>query len=612
MSSQLSNSNIFFLATDRVFPLFSFNSSVSFPVLFQVIFLYVFMNACTVPNVGASEYYEGKTHESDEETKIHEQTANHSHESISVESISVIEPRAIPTFESMGLYWKPEASSKNNECQIRYRVSGTREWIDGLPLWYDERNSEYRGSLVHLKPNTLYEVELELQRTRDKRILRVRTWSQEYPVSKRIILPEESGETLAIEKSGTPDGYVLYTHQTGARAVIDVRGLHNNNIHIDASHIIIRGLMLKNASKNAIRISKNSHDVIIEQNDISGWGRLSPDGWGMNYDSAIYANGHKQGLVKRLVIQRNKIHHPRTDSNAWDEYRTEYKTYHPMGPQGITLRETGGNNVIRYNEIYSDDAHMFNDCIGGAENYSEAGSPNRDSDIYGNVISHCWDDAIEAEGGNSNVRIWNNYIDLSFVMIAVAPTQLGPIYIWRNVVDRSRKTAIGSMEAAKRGVFLKTQSKIVREKNYGDGRIFVFHNTLLQRDGMHQGVSGGPADLTSRMSNLVTRNNIFHVNADFRSSISDSKKSANNDFDYDLFNGKIIGSLGQEQHGIKGTPIYDPDNRIGEFSLLPLSPGHDAGLFVPNFSDGFTGASPDMGAHEANSPRMQFGVDAYR
>ncbi len=168
------------------------------------------------------------------------------------------------------------------------------------------------------------------------------------------------------------------------------------------------------------------------------------------------------------------------------------------------------------------------------------------------------------------------------------------------------------MEEAERGVFLKTQSKTVNGKYYGDGRIFVFHNTLLQRDGMNQGVSGGPATLHSRMSNLVTRNNIFHVTSKNRYSIVGSKDSTNNDFDYDLFNGKISHGLGQERHGIKGTPRYDPENRTGEFSLLPLSPGHDEGVFIPNFGDGFTGGGPDMGAHEANTPAMQFGVNAYR
>lgn len=66
-----------------------------------------------------------------------------------------------------------------------------------------------------------------------------------------------------------------------------------------------------------------------------------------------------------------------------------------------------------------------NDTFGGSSNFSFEGSPNRDSDIYGNLISHVWDDAIESEGANMNVRIWGNYTDHTFQHIAVACTGSG-------------------------------------------------------------------------------------------------------------------------------------------------------------------------------------------
>ncbi|MGH7186019.1 MAG: hypothetical protein ACREIB_07075, partial [Pseudomonadota bacterium] len=295
-------------------------------------------------------------------------------------------------------------------------------------------------------------------------------------------------------------------------------------------------------------------------------------------------------------------------------------TTHPLGPQGISLWNTGGNHVIRFNEIYSDDEHKFNDCIGGGSNYTERGSPHRDSDIYGNRLSQCWDDAIEAEGGNVNVRIWGNYMDMSYVMVAVAPTVIGPIYIWRNVADRSRQSGRVEMAKAKRGVFLKTQdkkdggdpSKTGRNFYGDDGRIYVFHNTLLQRAGENDGVYAGLSDLSGRMGNVTSRNNILHVNADHRSSIADSKRGAANDFDYDLYNGRISALPGQEKNGVQGVPIYSETDPGAPLALDPSSPGFDAGVVLPNFSDGFTGAAPDMGAQEAGTPPLQFGVDAYR
>ena len=139
-------------------------------------------------------------------------------------------------------------------------------------------------------------------------------------------------------------------------------------------------------------------------------------------DSAIRADRN----VGNLTIQRNLIHDPRGASNDWD-------TGHPAGPQAISLHNSSGGNVIRFNDIYSTEDHGYNDAIGGGSNFSNEGSPNRDSDIYGNTIANVWDDAIESEGANMNVRIWGNYITKTFQFVALASTSRGPVYVFRNV-----------------------------------------------------------------------------------------------------------------------------------------------------------------------------------
>jgi hypothetical protein len=517
---------------------------------------------------------------------------------------------AVPTFESIGLYWSPEAPPKDGACNLRYRTLGEREWKSGLPLWYDSRDQQCRGSLVHLQPDTSYEIEVSLADQPDRETLTARTWSEFVPIKKAYRLLPTSNTPLIITESGTPDGYILYTHVPGNTATIDVEGRHDSNVVVNASYVILDGLTLKNAATHAIRIRQGAHDVIVRGNDISGWGTSEEDGWGVDYHSAIYARGGGESQPARLIIEDNRIHHPRSNSNAWDEYRIDHETFHPMGPQGITLWDTAGNHVVRFNEIYSDGDHKFNDCVGGGENYSEHGAPNRDSDIYGNFISHCWDDGIEAEGANMNVRVWNNFIDLSFNMIAVAPTQSGPIYIWRNVADRSRLNATKNMEHSKRGVFLKTQSKTVRGRFYGGGRIYVFHNTTLQSDGLNYGVSSGLADLESEMLNVYSRNNIWQITADYRNSISDHKRSTSNDFDYDLFNGKILSASSQQENGIKGTPVFETADDERPYALDPSSPGYDAGMRIPNFNDSYNGEAPDLGAFESGAQPLRIGVDA--
>ena len=87
-----------------------------------------------------------------------------------------------------------------------------------------------------------------------------------------------------------------------------------------------------------------------------------------------------------------------------------------------------------------------------------------------------------------------------------------------------------------------------------------------------------------------------------------------NDFDYDLYNGRIPAD--HETHGIQGEPVYagdagfDPATNTGRFQLAPSSPGAGAGQPLPNFSDGYAGSAPDPGAHQRGAPPMRFGVAA--
>ena len=130
---------------------------------------------------------------------------------------------------------------------------------------------------------------------------------------------------------------------------------HDFCITINASHVILRGFTLKgagaanNVSKRpigAIRI-EGGHDLIIEDCDITDWGRLNPKtGFGFNMDSAILSFSAE---LKRLIVQRCKLHHPTCDGSTWSE--PVYPT-HTMGPQCISLFNTAGNHVIRYNECF--------------------------------------------------------------------------------------------------------------------------------------------------------------------------------------------------------------------------------------------------------------------
>jgi len=518
-------------------------------------------------------------------------------------------PFAIPTFHCLGLYWSPPGGATDKEVLVRYRPQGTANWKEALPMRYnpipgtDEDLADYRGSVVHLAPATAYDVQLTLAGTTTTANLAATTWSEDFPVGETIRIGNRD-TPLVVAESGTPQAWRVYD---GSSATIDVRHLHDACMTVNASNVILRGFTLRGAGVTnvapkrtigAIRI-EGGQNIVIEDCDISDWGRFNPaTGFGADYDAAIYS---RSATVRRLIVQRCRLHHPTFDGSTW--YEPTYPT-HTMGPQCITLFNTAGNHVIRYNECFSDLEHMYNDGIGGGSNGSFRGSPGPDSDIYGNLVSHCWDDGLEVEGGSRNVRVWDNYIEQCMMMIGNAPASIGPLYIWRNVVARSQ-----SQPDAGGGNFLKMG--YASGENWMTGHQYIFHNTLFRADEwLPTGALGGERIV----KHTTSRNNILHVRTARNWSASDNKRNSDNSFDYDLYNGRIPQS--QESHGVRGEPTYAPGagfdstNRTGRFQLAPGSPGAGAGQPIPNFSVGYTGKAPDVGAHQRGSPPIRYGVRA--
>ena len=281
------------------------------------------------------------------------------------------------------------------------------------------------------------------------------------------------------------------------------------------------------------------------------------------------------------------------------------------GPQAICFWDSAGNHVFRYNEFTTDDDHFANDIFGAGPNRSLRGFPGADSDVHGNRLEGCWDDGLEMEGGGCNVRIWGNYIDRTMVKIAIAGLSVGPTYIFRNVAGISRF----GHEGLNGGPFLKMGEAPLT----GGGRAYIFHNTILQPPGPSDGATPlaaakgtEPVRRTRELLSVVSRNNILQMRSKTGKSIRDASTQPTHDYDYDLISGKVVSAGTQEQHGVIGLPAYAAlALPPGDFSLERGSPGFDAGVPIPNFNDDARGQAPDMGAFEAGSAPMEFGVNAY-
>ena len=329
-------------------------------------------------------------------------------------------------------------------------------------------------------------------------------------------------------------------------------------------------------------------------------------GLGVDYNAGIHG-AYLNRTITDIVIQRNKIHDPTYTANSWDYG-------HPAGPNGIGFEQDGGgHNIFRYNEITSANGNFYNDCISGGENYSYGGMPGPDSDVYGNICTHSYDDGLEIEGGGMNVRIWGNYLDKTATGISSAACSIGPLYIFRNVYNTSRHLYAASPDDDDRLGFGKAGNRA----GFGGGKRYFFHNTSLQAPGTvyTSGAGSGVDESGGVLTNTETRNNIFHIWKSWWGSISDTTASPSNNFDYDLYNGVINAYPGAEANGIRSTPIYAVNNGWvsgsgGMYALDAASPGYRTAIPLANFND--STATPDMGAHQSGTLPMEFGVNSAR
>jgi len=196
---------------------------------------------------------------------------------------SVGTPAAVATFECIGISVNFSGDdNKNAACDVEYAVKGQSNWKTGHTMFVDYRTNafwninsrQFRGSIVHLDPNTTYLIRLtytDPDGGSGGKQLECTTWSETFPEGTVTTVSDQS-TTLNITASGTASGYRVYQPAQGQTATIDSKHSKANCITINANYIIIRGLKLANSYNHAITIADNCHDIVIEDCEITGWG----------------------------------------------------------------------------------------------------------------------------------------------------------------------------------------------------------------------------------------------------------------------------------------------------------------------------------------------------
>ncbi|MCC6176363.1 MAG: hypothetical protein IT305_13740 [Chloroflexi bacterium] len=286
------------------------------------------------------------------------------------------------------------------------------------------------------------------------------------------------------------------------------------------------------------------------------------------------------------------------------------------GNAAVSGRGSAQRVVVRRNTIDG----LFN-ALNDGDNHGYDWRAGRDMDIYDNLIRHIADDAIEPEGTVINFRVWNNRVEQASTFLSTGPVDVGPVYVFRNEAWRIGNAGAGPDNSGARGL----AGRVFKfsAKSRPPARIYVINNTIWTDQTVPNPIGGGApsAGGSGSPEAFYLRNNILCVSgAIFEAPTVPGRW----DEDYDYFStfSPVEGlhfrrrfrtdveayrrESGQGAHtNVSGdftTPPGLANPEAGDLSLPLGSPLVDAGTPVPNIADragvDYTGAAPDLGAHE--------------
>ena len=435
-----------------------------------------------------------------------------------------------PTFSSCGFYY---GCGKVNNPVLQFRASG-KAWQNALtPVhFFEDKNSvsgkivnEYRGSIVKLEEDTLYDVRF-CDGTKVLAKGSFKTWASEVPVARTVYIDADKFKApYTISAKGTPDGWIRYTTKDGKPIVNRSRKSAFNVL--DARYVLIDDMVIDGGVNNREVITvSNSGNVRIRNCEIFNWGRVGVqrfDGQGKFYMPGAKRAINFDGAIRLcqgascITIERCYIHDPASHANSW------YYS-HPAGPQAVTCQKPDHSVVIRYNDFIASDKRRFNDAVEGEGNFHTDGGFRRDADIYGNFIIFCSDDSVEIDGGQMNVRCFRNRFESCYTGLSIQGCMASPVYVFENVFS-------GEGDEFDRSSM---SIKIGGPRHGFDPYAFIFNNTLAS-------IGGGTPVIHTL--NSVIFNNVMTRNA----SIRDAEKVTNCRYEANSIAKGVYGK-GYEKH----------------------------------------------------------------
>jgi len=533
-----------------------------------------------------------------------------------------------PTLTAVGvqvLY--SDDDNRNATVSLRYRRQGDVAWLNALPLFRVRPETvaarvlpqQFAGSVFDLRPGNTYELEIQVQ-------------DVDGPVNQTIVV---TSTTRTIPTGPVTPRNISVSSVAAIQQAVD-NAQPGDVITIQPGVYTFQFLQLlaSGTAANPIIIQGANRDtVILDGGNCSNCNVVEMFG-SYNYlqnltvrnafQALRFQEASQVGCVMRRVTARNVTNALNGRAGQKDFYiadnLVEGRIAFPL-----TTQDDGAFYAATYGlAIYGQGHVVANNYVKGfGDGITVREEGSRSIDIYGNEIPYSYDDGIELDGSEGNVRCLRNRLTNVYQGISVQPTYGGPTYIIRNVlvnvrVEQVKVHAIGNGSG---GVF-------------DPGGFLIYHNTFVSPDQAmkmwgsvptHNGVLlnnlyVGPTTL-STLTTSEWDGPIDGVRFDFNGYYPDGtfvyKVPPNQFVVYNNFaaakaggvyetNGRLLNAL-TFVNSLTGpssfTTFHLPQSMILAGGSLAL----DQGTRLFNVNDFFTGAAPDLGAVESGCPQPHYG-----
>jgi len=480
---------------------------------------------------------------------------------------------------------------------VEYRAEGTGVYKQAQDLM-EVGSGQFSGSILGLQAGTTYDVRFTFGATALIISAQTRPEPRVDPVNKTTVnVSDDAGLTSALNNA-----------QPG-EVIILSNGAYSGPIQITASGTEDDPIILRGESAEGVVISSPVRADVSDVCSNSGANlrirgsyvyveNVTFDGeyWGAIVDSNTSSD------LTGVVIRKVKFTNVHCGIQANDNDNTGFYFCNNVLEGAFTNEDTGrktwdveGINITgQGHSICHNTFSGFGDTIDIPNS-----SGNRAIDIYRNDILWGGDDGLELDGGEGNIRAFENRISNSGTGISIQPGGGGPFYMYRNVIYN-----VG-LEYDEGGTLL-TVSLPFKFKDGATG-MYIFHNTTVRAGtAWNQGESINNSQMFNNLVLGTTNGASFGVSSD-------------SVVDYNGFNrNSPYGANGVQL----SLPIFLPPDDIlatgstdwrayvspRTFELDPSSGAVNAGVVLPNVNDAFTGTAPDIGAFEQGIAAPRYGA----